>query len=271
LGFQTGFQKQTVSKIIYNGCNVLLFMYTLLWIFLACFVNTLASFAGIFAMLASKHRIKSIVYFLVALSAGSLLGGAFFHLIPEALESLSETFVFGLVLTGFVVFYIAERFLHWHHCHEGVCKVHPYTSLILFGDGLHNFIDGLVIAASFSISVPFGLVTTLLILSHEVPQELGDFGVLVHGGMKPRKALLLNALSQATCFAGGILGFAFALLSEFTAFVLPFAAGGFIYIASSDLVPELHKEPSRSKSLWSMVLFLLGIALLLAIKLVFHH
>jgi zinc and cadmium transporter len=147
--------------------------------------------------------------------------------------------------------------------------VHAFTYLILFGDGIHNFIDGLVIAASFLVGIPFGIVTTLLILGHEVPQELGDFGVLLHGGFSKRKALGFNLLSQMTAVAGGIAGFLFSGVAGFTSLLLPFAAGGFVYIAASDLVPELHKEKRLAKSMLYFAFFLIGIGFMLGIKLLF--
>lgn len=165
-----------------------------------------------------------------------------------------------------------EKFLYWHHCHEGKCDVHPVSYLILFGDGIHNFIDGIIIAASFIVSIPFGIITTLLIIGHEIPQELGDFGVLVYSGFGKVKALLTNFISQLACILGGIIGyFLSTALKGIIPFILPFAAGGFIYISASDLVPELHKEPKIKKSLSSFAFFILGILIMLAIKFIAHH
>jgi zinc and cadmium transporter len=245
-------------------------MYTILWILLATLLDTALAFSGILAILWNRKRVHSIVFFLVALSAGTLLGGAFFHLIPESIEAMSPIVLSSILMLGFVVFYVAERFLFWHHCHEGECKVHPFTHLILWGDAVHNFIDGIVIAGSFIVSVPFGIVTSILIFSHEIPQELGDFGVLIHGGMKVKRALILNALSQATCVIGGVLGYFFAQYTAFSIYLLPFAAGGFIYIAASDLIPELHKEPNKLKSMGSLLMFLIGLGFVLLFKLIFH-
>lgn len=240
-------------------------METLYWILAATFLNGLVAFAGAFTLGLKPKTLKKILMFLVAFSAGALLGGAFFHLIAESLESIAVDTVFLLVMAGFCVFFVMERYLHWHHCHDTHCKTHPFTYLILVGDGVHNFIDGLVIAASFLVSIPFGVITTLMILAHEIPQELGDFGVLVYGGMEKNKALFYNFLSQLTCVAGGLVGF-FLAASFDPAPLLPFAAGGFIYIATSDLVPELHKEPDNQKAVTHFALFLAGLAFMLAIK-----
>jgi zinc and cadmium transporter len=213
-----------------------------------------------------KKTLKRILTFLVAFSAGALLGGAFFHLLPESAEELTLEVASIYLVAGFCGFFVLERVLYWHHCHEGECKVHPFNYLILLGDGVHNFIDGLVIAASFLVSVPFGIVTTLLIIGHEIPQELGDFGVLVYGGFGRRKALFYNFISQLTCVLGGIVGF---FVSPFIGSMHPLlalAAGGFLYISASDLIPELHKEKCTNKSLGCFAVFIVGIAFMLVIK-----
>lgn len=247
-------------------------MYVLLWIILATFIDGLVSLAGVFSLWVKEKLLNRIVFILVAFSAGALLSGAFFHLLPESLESLDAMKVFGFVLIGFILFFLIEKFLHWHHCHKTECKVHPFTYLILIGDGVHNFFDGLIIAASFFVSVPFGIVTTLLILGHELPQELGDFAVLVYGGFSKTKALIYNFLSQLTAIIGGVVGYFLSTsIENIVPYILPFAAGGFIYIAASDLVPELHKEPELKRSLTSFGFFIVGILFMLLIKFIFKH
>ncbi|MBN2043362.1 MAG: ZIP family metal transporter [Candidatus Aenigmarchaeota archaeon] len=242
---------------------------TLLFILMATLVNGLVGLVGVFTMGLKEKTLQKILIILVAFSAGALLSGAFFHMLAESMEALGSMAAFGYVLVGFILFFIMERFLHWHHCHEGHCDVHPVSHLILVGDSIHNFIDGLVIAASFLVSVPFGILTTLIIISHEIPQELGDFGVLIYGGFNKVRALGFNFLSQLTSVIGGIIGFFFLATPESVGFLLPFAAGGFIYIAASDLIPELHKEESMKKSMFSFVFFIIGILFLLGIKIVF--
>lgn len=242
-------------------------MSVLLWIILATVVNGLAAFVGAFSLFVREKFLKKILLLLVAFSAGGLLSGGLLHLLAESLETLETGTAFTITLVGFSLFFIIERFLHWHHCHEGKCEVHSFTYMILIGDGVHNFIDGLIIAASFIISVPFGIITTLLIIGHEIPQELGDFGALVHGGFEKKKALLFNFGSQLTAIAGGIVGFFLGGEPWFTPMLLPFAAGGFFYIAASDLIPELHKESDMKKSILYFAFFLLGIAFMVAIKL----
>lgn len=241
-------------------------MGTLLWILLATVLNSLVALAGVVSLAVSRKTLDRLLIALVGFSAGALLSGAFFHLLAESLERMQSTTAFIYVFAGFILFFIIERFLHWHHCHKGKCDVHTFNYLILIGDGIHNFIDGLIIATSFMVDVSFGIVTTLLIMGHEVPQEIGDFGVLVYGGFGRKKALLFNLLSQCTCIIGGLAGFFFSQASAASVFLLPFAAGGFIYIGASDLVPELHREPRMKRAVVSFLFFLAGIGAMAAIK-----
>jgi zinc and cadmium transporter len=242
-------------------------MSALLLIILATLINGLVAFVGAFSLFVKEKLLQKILLVLVAFSAGALLSGGLFHLLAESIEMMAIDTAFIILLFGFSLFFILERFLHWHHCHKGECDVHAFTYLILLGDGVHNFIDGLVIAASFLVSVPFGVVTTLLIIGHEIPQELGDFGALVYGGFAKDKALIFNFASQLTCVVGGLTGFFLSGLAGFTNFLLPFAAGGFFYIAASDLIPELHKETDMKKSLISFLFFLVGVCFMVLIKL----
>jgi len=242
-------------------------MSVLLWIIAATLVDGFAALIGAFSLSLSEKKTRKFLHAMVAFSAGALLGGAFFHLLAEALEELPVDFTFYMVFVGFILFFLIEKFLHWHHCHDGECDVHPVSYLILVGDAVHNFIDGLIIAASFLVDVSFGVVTTVLILGHELPQELGDFAIMVHGGFEKKKALFYNFLAQLTAVLGGLVGFFLSVSVGSVSFLLPFAAGGFIYIAASDLVPELHKEENLGKSLVSFVFFLAGIGFMLALKL----
>ena len=247
----------------------------LLWILLATFINGLVGLVGAVSFVFTKKTLDKIIILFVAFSAGALIAGAFFHLLPESLEKLSYGWSSGLLVVGFVIFFLIEKYL-WHHCHSaGECeKEHkhkkPFAYLVLFGDGINNFIDGLIIAASFFISAPFGIVTTLLIISHEIPQELGDFAVLLYGGLHRNKALWYNFLSQIVCVAGGIIGYFSYSIYNVSIYLLAFAAGGFIYIAASDLVPELHHERSLGGSLKIIFFFLLGIGFILLTRMYLH-
>jgi len=243
-------------------------MNILLWILLATFVNGLIGLIGVFTLWMKQKLVDKLIFIMVAFSAGALLSGAFFHLMPESLAETSAMMAFTYLTVGFVIFFLLEKILFWHHCHDGKCDVHPFSYLILIGDAVHNVIDGLVIAASFLVNVPFGIITTLLIMSHEIPQELGNFAVLVYGGFGKVKSLVFNFLAQLSCIIGGVIGFfASGASSAFTPILLPFAAGGFIYIAASDLIPELHKEKSRSKSMISFGFFIIGVLFMVGIKL----
>lgn len=235
---------------------------------MATFVNGLMALVGAVTFLFSHKILKKITFILIAFSAGTLLGGGMLHLLPEALGMLGVMAVFLTAIVGFSLFFLVEKFLHWHHCHDEEEKCpHPFTYLILFGDGIHNLLDGLAIAAAFLIDIRLGIITTLVIISHELPQELGNFAILIHGGIEKKKALLYNFLAQLTSVVGGIAGFYLAEISNFKPYMLAFAAGGFIYIAASDLIPEIKREGSLSKSIVTYLLFLGGILFMILIKL----
>ncbi len=226
------------------------------------------SFVGVITLALKEKLLNRIVLLLVGFSAGALIGGSFFHLIPEAFEKGMGENIFLYVILGFVAFYILEKILHWRHCHKGKCDVHIFTYLNLIGDGVHNFMDGLVIAASFAVNFKIGVVTTLAVIAHEIPQEFGDFGVLIYGGFSKSKALFYNFLSGLTAVVGAIIGFfLYTLINEGVVYLLPLTAGGFIYIAASDLMPELRKETDVKKSLLPFLLFLIGISFMWAAKL----
>lgn len=231
---------------------------------IASILVSLVALVGIFTLLFKETFLNRILILLIGFSAGGLIGGAFLHLIPEALEFDTAHSVFPLVILGFILFFVLERYLHWRHCHKGDCHVHIFTYLNLIGDGIHNFTDGLVIGASFLVDLHFGIVTTLVIVFHEIPQELGDFGVLVYGGMNKFKALGYNFISALTCVLGTIVGYYLTVhLKGFSLFLLPITAGGFIYIAACDLIPELHKQPGLKHATFSVFAFSLGILFIL--------
>jgi len=242
-----------------------------LWILAATIGISLIAFVGALAMVLSEEKIKRILLLLVGFSAGALIGGAFFHLLPEAMESRAEpSSVFMPTLIGFMLFFVLEKIM-WRHCHEKECPIHAFAYLNLIGDGVHNFIDGLIIAASFIVDVKLGLATTIAVAAHEIPQELGDFGVIVYGGIKPKRALMFNFITALTCVGGGILGFALKGIPSIVEQLLPFAAGGFLYIAASDLVPELHKEKDRIRTWLSFAAFIIGLVFMWVVKLIFAH
>jgi len=232
----------------------------LAWILGSTFTVCLISLVGIFTLSINDKLLHKITFCLIGFSAGALIGGAFLHLLPEALEKTQSTVVFYYLILGLVLFFLMEKYVHWRHCHEDACNVHAFTYLNLIGDSLHNFIDGMVIAASFVVSVKLGIVTTVAIILHEIPQELGDFGVLVYGGFSKKKALFYNFISALTAMAGAIIGYFIAdFMQGFASFILPLTAGGFIYIATSDLIPEIHKKSNSEHSTPAFIAFLFGI------------
>ncbi len=245
----------------------------LLYALIASIIVSLVSFVGILVVLIKENLLEKIKIVLIALGAGGLIGGAFVHLLPEALEKSGDPDVSLLfLLMGFVLFFFLERFLFWRHCHKGKCDIHVFTYLNLIGDGVHNFIDGLIIGGAFFVDIHFGIITTAAITMHEIPQELGDFGVLVYGGYSVKKALILNFFTALTAIAGTFFGYFFSNSNElFLMGLLPFAAGGFIYVAACDLIPALHKEQDKRISLLNMAMFLIGIFLMYGTKIVFGH
>lgn len=224
-------------------------------------------------MFLKEKWLNRILLVLVAFSAGALLGAAFFDLLPEALERVgaeSTMGVFVFVIFGFLSFFILENFVHWHHHHSREHpEIMPFSYLILISDSFHNFIDGVVIAASFAVSLPMGITTSLAVILHEIPQEIGDFGILIYGGIKKTRALLLNFLSAIAAVFGGLIGFFLSeKIGESVVFLLPFAAGNFIYIACSDLIPEIKEKTIPKKAIFHFLVFLLGLALMYYLGLV---
>ena len=248
---------------------------TLIYILIATFSISLIAFIGVLALFLRQEILNKILLALVSFSAGGLFGGAFLHLLPESIEELGldrllEVFLF--LIFGFSVFFILEQFISWHHHHNCVScqKTAPFSYLVLISDGIHNFIDGLVIAASFVVSLPMGMITVLAVALHEIPQEIGDFGVLVYGGMKKSRALILNFLSGLVAMAGGIIGFFLSgEIGNSIVFLLPFAAGNFIYISASDLIPEIKQKKQSRDCFLCFFVFLLGIILMLLFKFLF--
>lgn len=240
----------------------------LVQILVATFIISLISFVGVLTFILKERWLNKILLVLVALSSGALLGGAFLHLLPEAINEVGAGLdVFLYLLLGFCLFFILEQFLHWQHQHGTTHGVKPFTYLILVSDSVHNFIDGLVIAASFVVSYPIGIATTLAVGLHEIPQELGDFGVLVYGGFGKSKALAFNYISAITAIIGGIIGyFISSIMQSSIVYLLPFAAGNFIYIAAADLIPEIKHKESMPRAILHFCVFVVGIGIMLLAK-----
>ncbi len=236
-------------------------------ILLATIINSLVSLVGVGTINIRKKR-GLVIFGLVNLATGALIGAAFFHLIPESWEA-SPLSPYFLIL-GILLFFVLEKFLYWRHCHSGEeCQVHveAFSYLNLIGDGVHNFIDGAVIAGAFIANPALGWTTTLAVVLHEVPQELGDFAILIHGGFTTGKALFFNFLSQMTCILGGVLTyFVGTALHNLEPYLLSFAAGGFLYIALVDLLPEMRHSTGLKSALVEVTLLLAGIFLMWGLK-----
>ena len=227
---------------------------------------SLISLIGVFTLSIKTKLLTKIVIYLVSFAAGALLGDVFLHLVPELIEDNSFTTQTSfLILGGILLFFVIEKIVHWQHCHipHNGGHSHPFAITNLVGDGVHNFLDGLIIGASYLVSIPVGIATTIAVIFHEIPQEIGDFGVLLHGGFSKSKALLFNFLSALTAVIGGLIAvLASGIVPSLADYLIPIAIGGFIYIASSDLIPELHKNFQTKKSIIQILCLVAGIAVM---------
>jgi len=220
---------------------------------------------GSLTLLLGPAMRERVILPLVALAAGSMIGGAFFHLIPASLRQGGESLIPWLaVAAGFSVFLLLEQVLHWHQCRRiRAERKQPLTYLVLIGDGLHNFLGGLAIAGTFLVDIRLGITSWLAAAAHEIPQELGDFGVLVHGGWSTPRALLFNFVSGLTFLLGGLLAYGLSFQIDVT-WLIPFAAGNFLYVGASDLVPEVNRQEDLGSTIVHFLAFVIGLAILLA-------
>jgi len=229
------------------------------------FAVSLISLLGI-VFLLNKSFFKKASLFLVSFAVGALFGDAFIHLLPESFENISSKLAVSLLaVSGVLLFFVLEKFIRWRHCHIPSDRehIHPFVTMNLLGDIIHNLIDGMLIGASFLVSIPIGISTTIAIIAHEIPQEIGDFSVFLHGGMTYKKALLFNFLSALVAVLGAVGALIIGLRVEgFGLVLLPVTAGGFLYIAGSDLIPELHHETKISTSLGQLLSIILGVGIM---------
>ncbi|MBI3221583.1 MAG: ZIP family metal transporter [Nitrosomonadales bacterium] len=256
-------------------------MSVLLWIIVASLIGGVLSVlcAALFALNARAHWVNALVSYAI----GALLGAAFIEILPEAMErSSSAAAISGTVLVGILLFFTLEKLLLWRHCHHDQCEVHePHEhaaaqhgahgrsgTMIMVGDTFHNFVDGIIIAAAFMTDINLGIVTALAIIAHEIPQEVGDFMILLHSGYSKAQALLVNLLSSLATLAGGVLAyFALQSMQSVVPTLLGMAAASMIYVAVADLIPGLHKRAQLRDTLEQVVLIALGVSSILLVKL----
>ena len=235
---------------------------------LSVLIVSLISLGGVFTLSLNKDFLRKIVLYMVSFAVGGLFGDAMIHLVPESFEKIPSHLATSLcILGGIMVFFILEKFLRWQHCHIPTSHehVHPVVTLSLVGDGVHNMIDGMLIAASYLVSTPIGITTTLAVILHEIPQEIGNFGILVHGGLPVRRALFLNFALALTSFLGAMIVLVIGShISQLTIYLLPITAGGFLYVAGSDLIPELHhgQDVTIAASFGQFVCIIFGIGIM---------
>jgi zinc and cadmium transporter len=255
-------------------------MHTLIYILFSVIIVSLISLVGIATLALEKKLMMKVLLLMVSFAAGTMLSAAFLDLLPEALSNGIDG-VFWYVLAGIIIFFVIEEFFCWYHCHNMECEHHasikgvvgrhhhhkkPVAYLNLIGDGVHNFMDGAIIATSYIVSVPLGIITTIAVIFHEIPQEIGDFGVLVYGGFSRKAALFYNLVSALAAVVGALCAYFFSTgIESITQAFVPIAAGGFIYMATVDLIPELHKTRKSSMALLQMLFFFFGIGIIWAL------
>lgn len=245
-----------------------IWLYSIISVFLVSGISLL----GILFLSLKSDKLEKFLVYMISFSAGALLGDAFIHLLPEAIKEHGFSLIISISLISGISFsFIAEKIIHWRHCHHLTNKNHPHhlSTMNLVGEAVHNFIDGIIIATSYLISIPIGITTTIAVIFHEIPQEISDFGVLIYGGYTKTKALIANFLIALTAILGAILTLLIGIKVEnILIFLIPFAAGNFIYIACSDLIPELHKETKLRASLIQLIFFILGVLIMFGLKLI---
>jgi zinc and cadmium transporter len=228
-------------------------------------LTVLGSLGGVLvasALLFSDDKIhEKVVPWLVSYAVGTLLGVALLVLLPEALAHLAPRRVLGSLLAGIMLFFLLEKLVLWRHCHTNDCEAHGMAApMVLIGDAFHNFLDGVVIGTAVLTSIPLGISTALAVATHEIPQELGDFAILLHSGYSRRRALILNAVSGLSAIAGAILAvFALDWLPALNEYILSLSAASFLYIAMADLIPDLHRGRIDARTFRQLALALAGI------------
>lgn len=248
---------------------------TILYILLATFISSILSLVGSFFLARKKSWPKRFLLQLTAFSSGILLATSFLHLAPEAVEGLPANQVFLIIFVSIVTFFVLERLVLWHHHHENddCCGPKPTAWFITFGDSLHNFLDGVLIAGTFLVDPKLGLLTAFAVATHEIPQEIADFSIMVASGMKRGRALFFNFISALFSIVGAVVAYYFiSSIDWIVPYVISFSVGMFLYVALSDLIPELHSSDLGGKQKFNqLALFFIGIFIILAMTLFFPH
>lgn len=246
-------------------------MSTISFVFVSVLAVSLVSLTGVFLLSLHPSFLRKALLTLVSFAVGALFANVFLHILPETVEVAGNLHTaFGLVLFGIVLSFAVEKFIHWHHCHTLDCAhAHPRGIMMLVGDGVHNFMDGMLIATTYLVDIQLGIATTIAVILHEIPQEIGDFAVLLHSGFRRSRALFWNFASALTAFVGAALVLVLhGSMQGIEEVLLPIVAGNFLYIAGSDLIPELHKESRSTNSLVQLVAMIAGIGLMYSLILV---
>lgn len=237
-----------------------------LYTILSVSIVSLISLIGIIFVFVNTERLKFILLFLVSFSVGGLFGDALIHLIPESFKNSNNNLLVSIfIILGILIFFVLEKFFSWRHCHLPTSEHHPHpiAMMNIIGDGLHNLIDGMIIGASYLVSPSIGFSTTLAVIIHEIPQEIGDYSILIYGGFSKKKAMIANFLSASVAVFGAIISLLIGpRIEAYSNLLMPLTAGGFIYLAGSDLIPELHKETEINRSVWQFVGIISGVGVM---------
>lgn len=243
-----------------------------LYTIISVVVVSLLSLIGIFTLMLRQDRLKKILLLLVSFAVGGLFGDAIIHLLPESFGTLGVNIkTSSYIMSGILLFFVLEKILRFNQSHAVASgnSINPFVPLIIIGDTVHNLIDGMLIGASYSVNIHIGITTTIAVVLHEIPHEIGDFGVLVHGGLSVKKALVFNFLSALSAILGGIVSLLIGSnVQNYSHVLLPITAGGFLYIAGSDLMPELQQDIKLSKSIWQLVLIIFGFGIMSLLNLI---
>lgn len=230
----------------------------------ASLLMSLISIVGVIFLKTRKQILKGQLLTLVGIATGALLGDAFLHLIPESVELIESNKTGLMVIIGILLFFVLEKILKWQHCHDIDCQEKKHlVGMSLAADSMHNLIDGLIIGSSFLVSPSIGLATSLAVMLHEIPQEIGDLAIMIHGGLSLKKAMLLNLTSALFSLVGVMIVWLVGNTININGELMGVAAGGFIYLAASDLIPELHRHQSKIReSIWQLVTVIFGITIM---------